>query len=97
MSGFRMGSGFIGSDDILITSKTMTEIIPIEPKSYPYAKCHCYKLSFINLKPCHFVINENSRFYSDALEGWESTEIDAEIYSFIIEEENIDYKFRGAY
>lgn len=97
MSGFRVGSGYIGSSDILVTSQTNTEIIPIEPKSIPYSKCHCYKFSFIAQQPCHFVINGTTRLFREANVGFETDSIDAEIYSFVIEESGVNYQFTGAY
>lgn len=94
---YRIGSGYIDSGDLLTTTQTNTEIIPVEPKSYTFDSLHCFKFEFINKDACHFIVNGKTRCYRGAGEGWYSSEIDAEIYSFIIEESGIQYQFTGAY
>lgn len=55
-----------------------------------------YKFSFKNKSDCHILVN-GKRLFCEAGDGFESTEIDVEVTSFIIEEKDIEFKWRGAY
>ena len=94
----RIGSGFKGSEKIMTTTSTNAEIIPPSPAGWtvPYS---FYKFSFINYSPCTVVFNKdpNQTIWLDDGVGFETTEIDAPIQSFVIKEQGVQYRWAGAY
>ena len=88
MSGFRIGSGFIGSPGIQ-TSVAGEEILP---------ECKiCYKLSMINDNACTISINGQTPIYLRAMQGFNHDEVDVLIRSFKIVEAGVTFNFIGAY
>ncbi len=91
----QIGSGFMGAEDIL-TSTENTEIVPPTDETWINVKFSFYKFSFKNYQDCHIVVN-GSRQFREAGQGFESTERDQKIYSFIIEEPGVDYLWSAGY
>jgi hypothetical protein len=89
----RQGSGFIGSN-ALKTSTVNLEIIPTPPSDYYKKKYGCYRFSFLNTEDCTVIVN-GTEIFLRAGQGFETNEVDAEIYSFIIKESGIHYNFVG--
>jgi hypothetical protein len=83
--GERLGLHFKGSDDLLTTFGTTTELITSENKAY--------KFKFHNLDACTISINEESDIYLIAGDGFESTETDSEIWSFVISTTAVRYTY----
>lgn len=91
----QIGSGFMGAEDTL-TSTVNKEIVPLTDPSWIGVKFSFYRFSFLNYQDCHIVINGNRQFRK-AGQGFQSSEIDQRIYSFIIEEAGIEYLWSAAY
>ena len=91
----QIGSGFMGAEDIL-TSTANTQIVPPTNPSWINVKFSFYKFSFKNYQDCHIIIN-GSRQFREAGQGFESSERDQRIFSFIIEEAGIDYLWSAGY
>lgn len=89
------GSGFDGSEDIQI-SVANQELVPTTPSTWHNVVKSFYKFSFINKQDCHIIVN-GKRLFCEADDGFESTEIDVEIHSFIIEEAGVEFNWRAAY
>lgn len=87
----RQGSGFIASNT-LKTSTANLEIIPTPPSTYYKKKYGCYRMSFLNDQDCTVIVN-GTEIFLRAGQGFETNEVDAEIYSFIIKESGITYNF----
>ncbi|MEM5009221.1 hypothetical protein WKH57_00740 [Niallia taxi] len=92
---YKKGSGFDGSADIQVSSTANMEIIPDTPSDWQNSKVNYYKFIFKNITDCHVKVNNNTRLFLLAEEGFESNEIDMEIYSFVIEESGTRFKWIG--
>lgn len=88
MSGFRVGSGYVGSPD-LQTSVANAEIIPSDKT--------IYKFSFMNQGSCHVSVNGETAIYLSANQGFEMSMEDFWITSFKIAENGIIFNWIGAY
>jgi hypothetical protein len=94
--GNRFGSGYIGTDT-LKTSVAQQELIPSPPVNWT-VKYSLYKFTFMNDQDCSVLINGNTTaIFLRAGQGFETTDSDAPIYSFKINESGITYNFVGAY
>jgi len=93
--GYRYGSHYLGSPNPT-TSNTNQEVIPPHPKGWNKGY-NFYRFSFINDQDCHVKINGGDEIYLRANQGFNSTEIDAPIWSFVISEEGIVFNFVAAY
>jgi hypothetical protein len=93
----RIGNGFYSTDGYITTSERDTEIIPIEPTSYPKSRYKFYKLSFDCKQDCHVIINKRDRLYIKSAYGFSISEYDKPIDSFVIEESGTEYYMIGAY
>ena len=92
MYGYRLGSGYLGSSDIL-KSNANEEVIPMRPEGHtvPYS---FYKFTFSNPnQPCRVRINGGAPIYIDTGNGVSIDYVDAPIWSFIILEPDIDYNW----
>lgn len=93
------GNGFYGSPSQLTTSGTNTEIVPDVPSNLNWSakKFKFYKFSFHNFDQCTVSINGSQPILLLAEQGFETTEIDVPITSFIVYESNVRYQYIGAY
>lgn len=91
----RRGSGFDGSSDIQVSSLTNQEVIPPTPSDWINTKLMYYKFEFNNITECHVKINNETRLFLLAGEGFKTSEVDIEIYSFIVEESGTRFKWIG--
>ena len=83
--GERLGYQFKGSGSLLTSSGITTELISGTDRAY--------KFKFHNLDHCTVKINGGSNIYLIAGDGFESTETDGEIYSFIISQTAVRYSY----
>jgi len=90
----RLGSGYLGTDT-LKTSTAMQEILPTPPSSYQYKKYNLYKFSFMNQQDCTVIVNGATTLFILAGQGFEITEIDQPINSFVVKESGITYTYIG--
>jgi hypothetical protein len=93
------GNGFKGTPARMTTHIPNQEIIPDIPVELGWSekKYSFYKFSFHNFQECTVKINGSEPILLLADQGFESSDIDVEITSFIIEEVGITYQFIGAY
>lgn len=91
----RVGNGYLGSPKIE-TSTENQEIIPALPNN-ENERYKLYKLSFFNHNDCTVVINNQHTIFLRAETGFQTTERDALIYSFVIKEAGVKYEWRGCY
>jgi len=89
------GSGYIGSPGVQI-SNSNHEVVPTPPSTWSNGYSF-YKFSFKNTQSCRVKINNGDPIALDAGDGFEMDEIDAPIWSFVIIESGIEYKFIAAY
>lgn len=87
--GFRYGSGYFGTDSVK-TSTVNDDIISNSPSEL-------YKFSFYNQQDCTVTINSKHTLFLQAHQGFEVSEVDAPITSFVVSESGIQYNFVGAY
>jgi hypothetical protein len=86
--GYRVGTGYIGSDSIQ-TSVAGQEIIP---EGYIM-----YKMTLINNQECTIEINDNDPIFLRAYQGFNMNVHDREIYSLSIVEADIKFSWFGAF
>ena len=91
----RLGSGFIGTDSIKV-STTHQQIIPPAPSHWTMGYS-LYKLTFMNYQDCRIKINNGNPIFLQANQGFKTSEVDAVIDSFIIVESGIEYQFIAGY
>ena len=93
--GYRIGSSFKASPSIE-TSIAGAEVLPITPVNT--VPIQYYKLALINDQSCSLIINNDpvAKFIR-AGQGFETTEIDAPIFSLKIVEAGITYNWFSAY
>lgn len=91
-----MANGFLGAETIL-TSTENHEVVPETPSNWTWDKYSFYKFSFINYDPCTIKINGGEPIYLKELQGFESSERDVKINSFVIVESGIEFSWLGAY
>jgi len=92
----RVGSGYFGSNNLL-TSTANQEIIQ-QNKPVNLTSFSSYKFSFMNSQDCHVLINgSTNQIYLPANKGFNSDDVDKEIYTFVIVEASISYYYLGAY
>jgi hypothetical protein len=93
---FRLGSGYIGSPSLQVTSAPNEEVIPSPPVNET-VKYNCYKFSLMNDEQCKILINRSENpILLRAGQGFSTSEIDAPIYSLKIVEEGITYNWIAA-
>ena len=94
---YRIGSGFIGTKQWEITSGINTEIIESPPPNWS-TKFNLYKFSFINPEhDCTVIINNKFELFIPAGRGFNTEEVDAPIWSFVIKQSGVKYSYIGAY
>ncbi|MBD1379238.1 hypothetical protein [Metabacillus arenae] len=93
--GFRLGTGYIGSPSILISSAN-EECIP-EPPSHWNKKYSLYKFTFSNSGACSIKVNNGSPIYIADGQGFSIEKEDAPITSFVIVEAGVSYNWIGAF
>jgi hypothetical protein len=95
----RVGNGYLGSSDLLVTNSANTEIIPSPPAELKWTEGYkLYKFSFSNPnQSCHVKINGGNPIFLSATQGFEMDESDDPIESFIVVEIGISYNFIGCY
>lgn len=91
----RIGSGYLGSDS-LKTSTANEEVIPSPPSSWTTGY-KLYKFSFMNSDDCTVIINNKTKVFLRANQGFTMNEADSPIYSFKIVEPGVNYNWIGAY
>jgi hypothetical protein len=95
--GYRIGSGFVGTNAIKTSTANVEIIQTLKPTTYPKNTFEVYKISFMNDQACTVKINGGNSIYLRALQGFETDVTDKEIYSFVIVEAGITYSFVAAY
>ena len=94
--GNKVGIGYLGSSDTAV-STSMQNIIPSPDASWTIGYS-LYKFSFANTQDCHVYINGSSQqIFLPAGQGFEVTDGDAPITSFVIKEAGITFSWLGAY
>ena len=91
----RKGYGYLGSNAVK-TSTSNQEIIPSPPVGWS-TDYHLYKFQFINYSDTNVIINGKTNLFLKANQGFETDINDANIYSFVITEADVDYQWVGAY
>ncbi len=91
--GYRYGSNYIGSSDPT-TSTSNQEVIPTKPENWSRGY-NLYRFSFQNDQDCHVKINGGDQIYLRANQGFNSSEVDAPINSFVVVESGIVYNWLG--
>lgn len=91
----RLGVKFLGSSGIE-TSTANQEIVPVAPQNWTMGY-RFYKFSFNNQDDCQVIINNGDPIWLNAGQGFNSSEIDPLITSFIIVTSGIKYNWIGAY
>ena len=92
----RIGSGFIGTDTIKKTTMPNQDIVPTPPSHWT-TKYSLYRLSFMNYQDCRIRINGGEPIFIQTHQGFDTSEVDQLITSFVIVEEGIDYRFVAGY
>lgn len=93
--GYRIGSGYVGTDSIK-TSTANQNIIPSAPSNWTIP-LSLYKFEFINDQDCTVIVNNSTTLFLRAGYGFEISEIDLPISSFVIKDAGITYTFTGFY
>jgi hypothetical protein len=93
--GFRLGSNYLGSSDIQLSSANQ-EIIPLPPAGWT-GKYNFYKFSFFNEQSVKVKVNGGNPIYLQANQGFNIDQVDAPIYSFVIVDAGITFNWIGAY
>ncbi|MCP1159465.1 hypothetical protein [Bacillus infantis] len=91
--GYQIGSGYFATESKKVSTENQELIVKPEGNSVHII----YKLSFKNYDECTVLVNNETRIFLDALDGFEVTHRDPPIYSFMIETPNIEYIFVGAH
>ena len=95
---YRIGSGYFGSPDTQISTELVEIIQQHKPSSWITPKLNVYKFSFMNSEDCHIKINESSsQIFLPAGSGFEMSEVDGELWSFVIVEAGVNYTYIGGY
>ena len=95
--GNKTGIGYIGSSD-LQTSVAMANIIPSPADASWTIGYKLYKFSFANQQDCHVYINGSSQqIFLPAGQGFEVSDSDAPITSFVVKEASISFSWLGAF
>lgn len=89
-------AGVTGANTILSTIQSLTEVVPQQKDGWTYTYSF-YKFKFVNRDECTVSINGADPIYLYKGEGFETESGDVRIESFIIQEENIRYHWRGFY
>jgi hypothetical protein len=87
-----MGQGFNGDKGVTTASQ---EILTV-PASHNVPNYY-YELSFLNLQACTVKINGGNPIPLDPEQGVETDANDAKIYSLVVVESGIDFKWFGKY
>jgi hypothetical protein len=93
--GMRLGTGYMGSSS-LQTSTANQEIVPSKPSNWTLGFSF-YKFSFDNDQACSVKINGGNPIYLRDGQGFECTEIDSPITSFIVVDSGISFNWIAAY
>lgn len=94
MNGYRIGSGYKGSSSVQV-SVANADIIPLMANGKPY---NFYKFSFNNIgSDCHISINGGDWILLRANQGFNCDIHDLPIYSFKIQESDINFNFIAAW
>lgn len=91
--GYQIGSGYLATD----SKKTSTANQELIVKPNETSVYTVYKWSFKNYQPVVVLVNNKTRIFLDALDGFEVTHLDPPIYSFVVETPNVEYIFVGAH
>ena len=91
----RLGYGYLGTSRVE-TSSANQEIIPASPSDWT-VKYQIHKFSFINYDETNVIINGTTNILLGVNEGFEMSYQDAPIYSFVIVNPNVRYKFIASY
>lgn len=94
--GNRVGHSFLGSSS-LQTSIANQELVPIAPEDWINSHLSFYKFSFDNDQECTIKVNGGNLLFLKAGQGFESTEVDAPIHSFIVVTAGVTFNWIGAY
>ncbi|RYI30630.1 hypothetical protein EVU96_09445 [Bacillus infantis] len=91
--GYQIGSGYLATDSKKVSTANQELIVKPEGTTVYTV----YKWSFKNYNECTVLVNNETRIFLDALDGFEVTHRDPPIYSFIIETPDVEYIFVGAH
>jgi len=93
--GYRYGTDYIGSEEPT-TSTSNHEVVPTHPKGWTRGY-NFYRFSFHNDQDCRVKINGGKPIYLRARQGFNTSEVDAPIYSFVVVESGVVFNFIAAY
>lgn len=91
----RIGVGYKGTNALKLSS-SMQEIVPSPPANWTI-KYNFYRFSFMNNQDCTVIVNGQETIFLPAGRGFEVSEIDAPITSFVIVEAGVNYYFISGY
>lgn len=99
MKGFDYMSGYLNgylASPELQTSSGNHEIVPNKPDRWTNGY-RLRKLSFDNVEECTILINDEIEVFLKAGQGFNTDYSDPPIYSFVVQEEGIQFNFIAAY
>jgi hypothetical protein len=91
--GYQIGSGYLATDSKKVSTANQELIVKPEGASVYTV----YKWSFKNYTECVVKVNNETRIFLDALDGFEVNHYDKPLTSFIIETPDVEYIFVGAH
>lgn len=89
----RIGIGYAGSND-LVTSTAEQELVPANVGAADRA---FYAFSFYNEDECTVKINGGDAIFLGEGQGFNTTEVDAPINSFVVVEAGVKFNWIGGY
>lgn len=99
--GFRVGSGYFGSDDIETTAKENEEVLqkylPTVTRGDITRYKPAYKLTFKPIYDCHIKINGGDSMFLEAETAFSIDMHDLPINSIVVVEDKMDFLLYGAY
>ena len=94
---YRIGQGFLGSDNIKTTSAANTEIIQQHRKNPGDTWFSVYSLTFKTFVDCHIKINGGNPIFLEANMAFSTSHYDQLIRTFEIVESGVQYYYIGAF
>jgi hypothetical protein len=89
------GTGFLGSNGLELSTSNQ-ELIPTKPENWTIGYS-LYKFSFYNKLNCTVIVNGNTKLFLVAEQGFNTTEREIPITSFVVVESGINFAWMGAY
>lgn len=94
--GFRIGQGYFGSPDKMISVENQEIIQPHKPLTWT-TNFNAYKFSFKPSMDCHVKINGGDAIFFEANHWFSTDYMDKEINTFVIVEPNIEFIYTLSY